>query len=385
MLERMSSVLGVAVFCSIAGQANAHVGSFQGLGDLPGGPQGSVAMDISADGRTIVGAANVDYADTSNLRAVQWRDGVISVLPGVAGGTGAAMAYAISSDGGTTVGFGDLNRNDMGISWSNGTSKQVGDLPGGMVYSIAQDVSADGRVIVGQSSSGQDEAFRWEAGMMSGMGDLPGGRTRSAAWGVSDDGTVIVGSASSSSGTEAFRWTNDEGMVGLGDLPGGSFFSRAIKVSGNGRVIVGHGTNATGEEAFRWIDGVMSGLGDLPGGLSSRSCSMSASYDGTVVVGVANAIGEIPEIVGEAFIWDVQHGMRALSAVLTEEHGINLQGWMLYAATAVSADGQTIVGYGLNPSGSPEAWVATIPEPSTFLLLMFGVTGVLRRRVRCVP
>jgi hypothetical protein len=37
-------------------------------------------------------------------------------------------------------------------------------------------------------------------------------------------------------GNEAFRWTEDSGMIGLGDLDGGSYFSRAYGVSADGPV-----------------------------------------------------------------------------------------------------------------------------------------------------
>jgi probable HAF family extracellular repeat protein len=49
---------------------------------------------------------------------------------------------------------------------------------------------------------------------------------------VSADGSVVVGYGNSDSGFQAFRWTEDAGMVGLGDLPGGPFGSTALGVSG---------------------------------------------------------------------------------------------------------------------------------------------------------
>lgn len=44
-------------------------------------------------------------------------------------------------------------------------------------------------------------------------------------------------------------------------------------------------------------------------------------------------------------------------------HGAsNLTGWTLTAAQGISANGNTIVGYGRNPAGQSEAWIATVPE-----------------------
>lgn len=68
--------------------------------------------------------------------------------------------------------------------------------------------------------------------------------------------------------------------------------------------------------------------------------------------------------------------MRELDQVLSGDLGLDLTGWTLRNALAVSADGQTIVGYGTNPSGFAEAWVAVIPEPSTGLLLMTGLISL---------
>jgi probable HAF family extracellular repeat protein len=60
---------------------------------------------------------------------------------------------------------------------------------------------------------------------MVGLGDLVGGTFDSTARGTSANGSIVVGQSSSVNGNEAFRWTQTTGMVGLGDFPGGSFFS----------------------------------------------------------------------------------------------------------------------------------------------------------------
>ncbi len=153
---------------------------------------------------------------------------------------------------------------------------------------------------------------------MIGLGDLPGGSTNSHAYGVSADGFVIVGEAGSAAGREAFRWTQEEGMIGLGDLAGGSFSSSANGISADGLVIVGSGRSASGSEAF---------------------------------------------------LWDLTHGMRSLRDVLINDFdlGASLTNWTLTSANDISADGQFIVGSGINPSGNPEAWLADIEPQSTLL------------------
>jgi hypothetical protein len=53
--------------------------------------------------------------------------------------------------------------------------------------------------------------------------------------------------------------------------------------------------------------------------------------------------------------------------------------------TGLSADGLTIVGYGTNPAGQPEGWLAYVPEPGS--LPIAGIAAALlagaRRRDVC--
>jgi hypothetical protein len=56
--------------------------------------------------------------------------------------------------------------------------------------------------------------------------------------------------------------------------------------------------------------------------------------------------------------------------------GLNLSGWTLETAAAITPDGQTIVGTGIGPQNLGEAWIVTIPEPATGLLVMLGVLGL---------
>jgi probable HAF family extracellular repeat protein len=101
----------------------------------------------------------------------------------------------------------------------------------------------------------------------------------------------------------------------------------------------------------------MVGLGFLPfGGYFSEAFGVNA--DGTVVVGVGSATG----INQEAFRWTQAGGMQSVQALLTAE-GVSTTGWTLTSAQGVSADGQVIVGYGTNPSGRLEGWIARLSVP----------------------
>jgi len=279
------------------------------------------------------------------------------------------------------VGYGNSSSGYEAFRWTAGGGMTgLGDLPGG-TSSSAYAVSADGSTVVGGGSSSSGwEAFRWTfADGITPLGYLPGGQTWAEAYGVSADGSVVYGESGSSPGPwEAFRWTSSDGMTGMGDLPGGIFSSRAHDVSTDGSTVVGDSFSSLGREACRWTsaDG-LTGLGDLPGGaFESRAYGVSA--DGSVIVGFGNTdSSDLIFFEGEAFYWTAGGGMQNLKDILTDS-GLDLTGWTLKAARDVSADGLTVIGYGTNPQGNTEAWIATVPEPATLLLL--GLGGLMLRR-----
>ena len=361
----------VAITIWLAQSVRADVWSFQGLGDLTGGPFQSAAFDVSDDATAVVGNG-VTTVDTKAFRWTQ-NGGMIQLE----NSSYFSHSSGISADGSVAVGWiwDRATATVEAFRWTAaGGAVGLGDLPGGTFESYANDVSADGDVIVGQGQSNSGyEAMRWsEAGGMVGLGDLPGGITHSAAFGVSRDGSVVVGEANSASGHEAFLWTSGTGMIGLGDLPGGTFDSHAEDVLADGNVVVGYGNSGLGREAFRWtLGGGMVGLDDLPGG-TFDSAAWGGTADGSIIVGSGNTgIGR------EAFIWDSANGMRNLKNVLTSERGVDLAGWTLTYALAMSPTGDAIVGWGLNPSGQQEAWlVHVVPEPSAFVLAMVGLAGI---------
>jgi len=204
------------------------------------------------------------------------------------------------------------------------------------------------------------QAFVWtKMAGMRGLGDLDGGEFLSVAQGISADGRVIVGESQSGRGYEAVRWVDGKGPMSIGDFPGGSFNSRAYATSADGGVIVGFGETEKGYEAFRWEDGKMNSLGELPGG-RHHSAARGASADGSVIVGNSES-----DRGGEAFVWDMKHGLRSLRDMVANSSTSNaeqLQGWKLTEATGISADGRKIAGVGVNPDENWEAWVVSLPR-----------------------
>lgn len=82
------------------------------------------------------------------------------------------------------------------------------------------------------------------------------------------------------------------------------------------------------------------------------------------------------------------HGTHSLQGILTNEYGLDLTGWQLQCAYGIRANGLTIAGYGINPDGNTEAWVAylgspnAVPVPGAALLGVIGagLVGRLRRK-----
>lgn len=353
----------------------------------------SFGLGLSGDGQVAIG-----YSGPNNdPRAYRWSPGAgMQELPAL---DGALFAYTraegASADGQVIVGQGVTAPDQNGVApnvavrWSvasvsssdgadapaqpalpNVTVMSLGFIPGG-TSSSANDVSADGTVIVGHGSdynpdvkgSGIRQAFRWTAAQgMVGLGWLPGGfLDSSTALAVSADGSVVVGGSSSANGSEAFRWTVAEGMKGLGILSGASF-SRATGISGDGNTIIGHNGFSNHNRAFRWTaaEGMIE-LGTLPG--HNVSEANFVSFDGSVIVG-RSTVDFNPS---RAFIWDKVNGMRDLKDVLLAGNP-NLTGWTLHTAESISADGQTVAGYGINPNGDTEGFTAFLEAKPAQLL-----------------
>jgi probable HAF family extracellular repeat protein len=353
------------VYCcvalAIAGQGEAA--SFHGLGQLPGmrGYGGGFSPAISDDGNVIVGSIDEEvFRWTAHLG--------LELLGDLPGGEIRGEAGGVSNNG-VIVGSGRTVTNS-GVSitpaarWTELTGWQA-ITAGEFAVDPANDVSADGQVIVGSVNLGgtTHEAFRWtEATGAISLGDLPGGIRNRSARGISADGGVIVGVAQITMAgfLEAFRWTEATGMVGLGDLPGGAFGSSAFDISANGLVIVGTSTVADDpprDTGFRWTQETgMVRIDRPPNDTSSFSYFQpkAVSGDGSIIVGGRH-------------IWDSVNGTRFLSEVLVHDYGLanDLAGWTALDASGISADGRVIVGTGINADGLREGWIARLDESTS--------------------
>ncbi|MFN0150594.1 MAG: PEP-CTERM sorting domain-containing protein [bacterium] len=390
-LIRRGAVPALAVMLSLAAahvsaaraSHNAPVGtlgsaSFSGLGDLPGGAAYSFATSVSGDGTTAVGWSR-SRAGASSFEAFVWTaSGGMTGLGDLLAGDPKSQARDVSFDGSIVVGEARGASGTVGFRWTAATGMEaLLDSAGAPQRGQAFSVSSDGSTIAGvRVTAVGNEAFRWTAaGGFGGLGWLPvpNDPNDSFAFGVSSDGSVICGCSYSFVGTaEPFRWTAASGLVGLGDVPGGQPYAIAYAISDDGSTIAGNArANTLGaDEAFVWSEAAGFVFPDTLRGTPFESAAAAASADGAIVVGYAN---------GSAMIWDAQNGARSIAAILTNDFGLDLTGWTLWIAQGVSADGEVVVGFGTNPAGTGEAWIARIPRDAV-LVGEPGDTGDHARR-----
>lgn len=373
-LPRMSLLAGLGVL-GIAALAAAQDSAFVRV-DLPL-PVENAALGVAPDGKSLVGWTRVG----DNTWAIRWTElGGTEALGELPGGDVFAEARATTKGGELIVG---VTSTDLGLQAFMWTPKYgmevVTDAHMPTFCSAAHGVSQDGRVIVGQAYNcgcgAEGRAFRWslETGFDFLVGNPQDGGglfLPERALGVSADGSVIVGAAKGARGTEAFYWTERYGAVGLGDLPGGMFYSVANAVSADGSTVVGVSWTENGPEAFRYNiyeDVGMTSLGDLPDGTNS-SRALAVCADGSVIVGVASGWeGD------EAFVWDRVNGMRPLKEALESAYDADLEGWRLVEATGVCNQGRVVVGWGINPMGHRDLWMARLPAQKQLKLSQQGV------------
>ncbi|MGI9470633.1 MAG: protein kinase domain-containing protein, partial [Rubripirellula sp.] len=156
----------------------------------------SMVRDVSKRGDVLTGMAwdgkrTARSYETKGMRVVQWKNGVAKLLPGFGNGPFNWYVTAVSDNGKVIAGYrwriGKLHDSDQALAfrWENGKVEMIGELPGGRPISVVENISSDGRVIVGYSeTSRRRSAFVWDAahGMRSLKGVLMQYRVPTADW-----------------------------------------------------------------------------------------------------------------------------------------------------------------------------------------------------------
>ncbi|MHC4821418.1 MAG: hypothetical protein ACYTDX_06830 [Planctomycetota bacterium] len=308
--------------------------------------------------------------------------------------------------GSTPVGTLDIGKVSYGTQWllpvldsvDEGDYVTIPDFGGGIADMRAMDVSADGTVIVGYGNNKRGlRGFRADKTVVDADGvPIPVQLTiqdavtlqtlrSSSAQAVSADGLIIAGYGSTKKANRAFVTTvldatTDPITLESAILPmlGGGKFAEAYAMTPDGLVIAGRSDSPKGPVACIWfVDGttgewVVKSLGAL-----------SKKNKDAVATGIAYRPGsEVGELIvigysqtnlypSEAFVWtgnpvveDDEIGyFYDLEYILTktgtgEASGMGSE-WILNQATGISAAGDRIVGWGVNPEGGIEAWVVT--------------------------
>jgi probable HAF family extracellular repeat protein len=362
--------------------APAHAASFQGIGDIAGGSFQSTAQGISADGLTVVGQGQ--GATSANV-AVTWT--AATGIKALYSTTTSGVANKAGANGNVVVGrddsFGARAYRYGGSLGFVGGLNPAGSPPNqGRSWSI----SNDGATVVGSvaspASTAGEQAFRYtSAGGLVPMGFLGsinnnGVSHLSEARDVSGNGSVIVGFSSSAVGQSAFRWTAATGMTDLGRLSGDTSNYVASAVSTDGNVIVGYSLDRGG---FAWTQ--VGGLKALSG-FTTAAKALDVNADGSVIVGS----DKVPTN-GNTLAVYWRNGVEfTLKDYLIAQGNTTVAGWDLRVINGISDDGLTVVGTGIDPAGFTEGFVASIsavPEPSSATLFAVGVLGaglLVRRR-----
>ncbi|TQE94035.1 MAG: hypothetical protein FKY71_17855, partial [Spiribacter salinus] len=219
-------------------------------------------------------------------------------------------------------------------------------------------ISGNGDVIAGTGLApvGYSQALTYDrrSGDVTFLGALYVSRDVSRAGDVNFDGSVVAGTTNEDL-PNAFRWSQETGMVDLGNLIPAGGITRAFGVNAAGDVVVGDATSVQGaRHAFRWTDATgMVDLGTLRSGNLGRSEARAVSDSGTVVVGVSDTdqtdAGSTRRF---GFRWTPESGMEKLVAPTVGTEGAA-------RANDVSGDGRIVVGASVSIAGD----IATIWRP----------------------
>lgn len=367
----------------------------------------SIARGISPDGDIVVGYSN--YKQDNNAKAVVFRKDEV-------------LELALLDSG--------CMANDICMKTN--------------IPSFQADTDMNGRIIVGYSNVLNQYAIRYPGAKAVYWDDwnhivalpmpadsiLPNGAMifSSEAVSISDDGKIIAGNIyydqlyspqhhMSFPCVWVYQGTGRNGslydlLCVLEDLPGGDDCASVDQVSGNGLVLVGTGSRSVANpacwnypvQACKWTLSAKdpelatcSGPQALPNldGFPSSGAN-GVNYSGSVIVGSAYLV--TGPCLGETFtdsplIWNGNDPDQPPVNLTSIFSSMIPEGWTLYEAVRVSADGRTITGYAIDSDWNVQGWVAGLQADSVplsswsvligiSLILIYAVYKSLNRAMR---
>jgi WD40 repeat protein len=246
-------------------------------------------------------------------------------------------------------------------------------------WSQATDLSSDGTIVVGHHwNKSHSTGFRWNSGETT-LLPRPPGYEHAAAVALTRCGKMILGRAYHTIDSELVMdlqhadrvpdvrpviWTENDVQLVAGLDPNFNWWPSDI--SDDGSVIVGlcwprqqrarTGGPVRGT-AFRWESGRVRRLKSLPGCRYGEAIAISG--DRQRIVGRCFHADDPTDDIG--VVWDADHEIRSLAEALAGA-GANPAGWKIEYGKAISHDGYSIAGQGINPAGQSEAWLARLPR-----------------------
>lgn len=330
---------------------------------------GLFANSVSADGSTITGDNSFEY--------FLWTDaGGLQLIGGAApqgNGGQATVDWDASTVSGTYIdpgtGLGQMGRYDI----ATGQWTPLGSIGGQSGSSLGSGwgISGNGLTSVGLGwiNAGDAHGISWNSttGLVDLGSSIPDRSSR--ANGCDFDGDVIVGWQDAITGfRQGAIWR--DGVQEIVTDSSGSPMGEVACASAEGRWVGGLGVSAINREAYIYSEatGVI-GLGHLAPLNSGGTSGVSA--DGNTVVGFDRPFG--PALFGQGFIWRPGNGMVDIN-VVANSLGIDTQGTTMSLPLAISPDGRTIVGAGLQNGFNTVGWRLRLPEPDCGIVL-YGFGG----------
>ncbi len=331
---------------------------FQALGFLAptATPPSSSPLAISPDGSVVVGESNNAGGSSE---AFSWTAGTMTGL-GFPGCTNQCESVATGVNqqgivvGNVTSGGSSVNHP---YSWTNGVATPLALLPQGTTGS-ASAVAAQTNIIVGGGDPGAQAIF-WQNGVPMALPSLSTSIPSSGAGGVSGNGQVIVGSSSydpnNPTFTKAVTWQGTT-VSPLANFDTSYTFASAVAANADGSVIIGqaHTVIPRTLTTVRWVNGTPSAPGEL--------IAYATDATGLVVAG-----GTPPNAVPGAERWTTTNGEQSIQPLLTAA-GVDTTGWIFLRAV-VNGNGRVFAGYGTDPNGYFQAFIARVPLPASLVTM----------------